>query len=146
MTSAAIVRAHELRLEGLRRAGIVERLDDGVWKVPADLLARGRAHDLTLRHGIEAIMRLDLPLARQTHATGATWLDRQLIDGGKDIVPNGFGAEVRDAMQARLSHLELDGLAQRRDGHVVLARGLLRTLRARELAAAAREVVETLPP
>ena len=47
-------------------------------------------------------------------------------------------AAARDAMQARLSHLELDGLAQRRDGHVVLARGLLRTLRARELAAAAQ--------
>ncbi|MBO9355933.1 DUF3363 domain-containing protein [Bordetella petrii] len=135
---AAIVRSHELRLEGLRRAGIVERLDDGVWKVPADLLARGRAHDLKLRHGIEAVLRSDLPLARQIHATGATWLDRQLIDGGKDIAPNGFGAEVRDAMQARLSHLERDGLAQRRDGHVVLARGLLRTLRARELAAAAQ--------
>ena len=33
----AVVEAHERRLEALRRAGIVERIEAGVWRVPADL-------------------------------------------------------------------------------------------------------------
>ena len=35
------VEAHVRRLEALRRAGIVERLDEGVWTVPPDLADRG---------------------------------------------------------------------------------------------------------
>jgi hypothetical protein len=135
-----IVRSHVLRLEGLRRAEIVERIEEGIWKVPDDLLARGREHDLKLRHGIDIAVRSHLPLAQQIDSPGATWLDRQLIDGGKDVTREGFGAEVRQAMRARAEHLEGEGLARRRGEEVVLARGLLRTLRERELAATATTI------
>lgn len=135
-----VVRSHVLRLEGLRRAEIVERIEEGVWKVPDDLLARGREHDLKLRHGIEVTMRSHLPLAQQIDSLGATWLDRQLIDGGKDVTREGFGGEVRQAMQARAEHLKGEGLARRRGGQMVLARGLLRTLRERELAATGQKI------
>src|SRR5690606_33522504 len=76
----AIVRSHVMRLESLRRAEIVERMDDDTWKVPADLIKRGREHDLQMRHGINVTVRSHLPLARQIDAPGATWLDRKLID------------------------------------------------------------------
>ncbi|SFD63083.1 Protein of unknown function [Bosea sp. CRIB-10] len=47
----------------------------------------------------------------------------------------GFGREVRDAMQARASHLADQGLAQRDGQRIVMQRDLLATLRRRELDA-----------
>src|SRR5690606_25632081 len=41
----ATVRNHVRRLEALRRAGIVEREAEGVWRIPADLPERGRRYD-----------------------------------------------------------------------------------------------------
>jgi len=44
--------------------------------------------------------RSDLPLEAQVNASGATWLDRQLV--GRDPAPlasGGFGREVRDAWE-----------------------------------------------
>ena len=40
-----MVAAHVRRLEALRRAGIVEREAEGVWRVPGDLAERGRQYD-----------------------------------------------------------------------------------------------------
>lgn len=40
-----VVAAHVRRLEALRRAGIVERVVEGLWKVPDDLAERGRQYD-----------------------------------------------------------------------------------------------------
>ena len=37
-----IVASHVRRLEALRRAGVVQRLGDGLWRVPKDLVARGQ--------------------------------------------------------------------------------------------------------
>ncbi|MCX5563753.1 MULTISPECIES: relaxase/mobilization nuclease and DUF3363 domain-containing protein [Pseudomonadota] len=132
--SQDMVQGHTRRLEALRRAGIVERLTDGVWKIPGDLIERGRRFDKSRSGGVSVTLRSHLPIADQTHAAGATWLDEQLIAGGKDLSPTGFGAKARAAIEKRLGHLEEQGLAQRRGQRVVLARNLLRTLRARELA------------
>ncbi|WP_425483410.1 DUF3363 domain-containing protein [Ancylobacter pratisalsi] len=41
----AFIRAHVRRLEALRRAGHVERIDADHWKIPDDLPERGIAHD-----------------------------------------------------------------------------------------------------
>jgi hypothetical protein len=41
----AFVRSHVRRLEALRRAGHVERIDADHWRVPADLPERGQAYD-----------------------------------------------------------------------------------------------------
>lgn len=136
----SVVRSHVMRLEGLRRAGIVERIEDGVWKVPGDLCERGREHDLKLRHGIHVAVPSHLPLARQINALGATWLDRKLIDGGKELTGAGFGGEVREAMQARAAYLEREGLAKRQGEQVIVARRLLHALRDREVAATAQTI------
>lgn len=39
------VDAHVRRLEALRRAGIVERIDADQWRIPDDLVSRAAAHD-----------------------------------------------------------------------------------------------------
>lgn len=136
----SVVRSHVLRLEGLRRADIVERIEDGIWRVPDDLCERGREHDLKLRHGIQVAVPSHLPLARQIDALGATWLDRKLIDGGKKLTGAGFGGEVREAMQARAAYLEREGLAKRQGGQIIVARKLLQALRDREVTATAQAI------
>jgi type IV secretory pathway VirD2 relaxase len=86
-------------------------------------------------------VRSDLGLEAQVRATGATWLDRQLV--GRDAAaPSsvGFGREVRAALDARIDHLEAQGLARRTAGRVIFARDLIQTLRQRELAAASAQV------
>ncbi|QBR39549.1 DUF3363 domain-containing protein [Kerstersia gyiorum] len=138
--SQDMVQGHIRRLEALRRAGIVKRLTDGVWKVPVDLIERGRDFDKGRFGGVSVTLRSHLPIADQTRAAGATWLDEQLIAGGKDLSPTGFGAKARTAMEKRIDHLEEQGLAQRRGQRVVFARNLLRTLRARELAVVGQQL------
>lgn len=135
-----IVQAHVRRLEALRRADIVERIADGVWRVPGDLAERGAAFDHRRTGGVTIALRSHLSLAQQTQSEGATWLDEQLIAGSKDLAAVGFGAQARTAMEKRLEHLEEKGLAQRRGQRVVLARNRLRTLRARELAVAGQRL------
>jgi hypothetical protein len=44
--SEAFVRSHVRRLEALRRAGHVERIDADHWKIPSDIVERGQGHDL----------------------------------------------------------------------------------------------------
>jgi len=136
-----VVAAHVRRLEALRRAGIVEREAEGVWRVPSDLTERGRQYDVQ-RHGggVAVELKSHLPIERQARVIGATWLDQQLIGGGKGLGDLGFGAEVKDALQQRADFLIEQGLAERRVQRVILARDLLATLRGRELAKAAQEI------
>jgi hypothetical protein len=44
--SEAFIRSHVRRLEALRRAGHVERIDSDHWKVPKDIVERGQVYDL----------------------------------------------------------------------------------------------------
>ena len=133
----AFVEAHVRRLEALRRAGIVERLEEGVWSVPQDLVDRGRAYDMRRSPGVTVEVRSYLPIERQARAMGATWLDSLLVRPTGDITPVGFGEEVRAALAERESFLVGEGLAERRKQRVILARTLLATLRSRELVSAA---------
>ena len=128
------VDAHVRRLEALRRVGIVERVADGVWKVPPDLLQKARTHDAQKDKGVALELRSHLSIDRQVRAIGATWLDRQLVGNGSIASATGFGAEVRDAMRDRVGFLSTQGLADSRGQRAVLATNLLATLRDRELA------------
>ncbi|HCI2762793.1 TPA: DUF3363 domain-containing protein, partial [Pseudomonas aeruginosa] len=135
-----VVAAHVRRLEALRRAGIVERVADGLWKVPDDLAERGRQNDAQRLGGVAVELKSHLPIERQARVIGATWLDQQLIGGGKGLGDLGFGGETKEALQQRADFLEEQGLAQRRGQRVILARNLLGTLRNRELAKAAKDI------
>lgn len=128
------VDAHVRRLEALRRSGIVERMVDGVWRVPPDFLSRAQAHDEQRAAGGTIELRSPLPIEQQVRAQGATWLDHQMVGNTRNLSPQGFGAQVRSALQDRMDFLVEQGLAERRGSRVVLARNLLATLRDRELA------------
>ncbi|MFB4371125.1 MULTISPECIES: DUF3363 domain-containing protein [unclassified Pseudomonas] len=136
----ALVERRVRRLEALRRAGIVERLAEGVWRVPADLPEQGRQHDARRLGDVAVELRTPLPLEQQVRAVGATWLDQQLIGGNRELVDKGFGKEVREALRQRADYLVEQGLAQHKGQRVLLARNLVATLRGRELNAAAREI------
>lgn len=127
------VDVHVRRLEALRRAGIVERVTDGVWHVPPDFLSRAQAHDAQKTAGVTIELRSHLSIEQQVRAQGATWLDHQMVGEARDLPPKGFGAQVHDALQDRMGFLVEQGLAERRGSHVFLARNLLSTLRDREL-------------
>lgn len=60
-------------------------------------------------------LKSHLPIGRQTRLIGATWMDKQLIGGGK-------------------------GLAERQSQRVILTRNLLATLRGRELAPTSKDI------
>lgn len=136
-----VVAAHVRRLEALRRGGIVERIAEGVWRVPDNLAEQGRLYDAQrLGGGVAVELKSHLPIERQASVIGATWLDQQLIGGGKGLGDLGFGGEVKDALQQRVDFLAEQGLAERRGQRVILARNLLATLRGRELAKAAQDI------
>jgi type IV secretory pathway VirD2 relaxase len=135
-----VVAAHVRRLEALRRAGIVERVAEGLWKVPDDLAERGRQYDAQRLGGVAVELKSHLPIERQARVIGATWLDQQLIGGGRGLGDLGFGGDAKQAMQQRADFLAEQGLAERRGQRVILARNLLGTLRNRELAQAAKDI------
>jgi Protein of unknown function (DUF3363) len=73
--SREVVAAHVRRLEALRRAGIVERVAEGVWRVPGDLAERGRQYGAQhLNRGVAVELKSHLPIERQVRAIGPTWL------------------------------------------------------------------------
>jgi len=135
-----VVAAHVRRLEALCRAGIVERVAEGLWKVPNDLLEKGHQYDAQRLGGVAVELKSHLPIEQQTRVIGATWLDRQLIGGGRGLGDLGFGSEVKEALQKRSDFLAEQGLVERRGQRVMLARNLLDTLRNREMAQAGKEI------
>ncbi|XOB93150.1 DUF3363 domain-containing protein [Pseudomonadota bacterium 24LQ007] len=135
-----VVKAHVRRLEALRRAGLVERQIEGVWHVPQDLPERGRQYDVQRLGGVAVELKSHLPIERQACVIGVTWLDQQLIGGGKGLGDLGFGSEVKEALQQRGDFLAEQGLAEKRGQRIILTRNLLATLRNRELARTAQDI------
>lgn len=131
----AYVESHVRRLEALRRAGIVERVDADRWRIPDDFEARAHAYDAT--HGRKTNMRLlsAYDLDRQITSDGATWLDRQLVKREQGALADaGFGAEVKNALERRKEELVRQGHAWRAsDGSVRSRRDLLSTLERQEV-------------
>lgn len=121
-----VVAAHVRRLGALRRAGIVERVAEGLWKVPHDLPEQGRRYDAQRPGRRGRGTEMHLPIERQARVIGATWLDQQLIGGGSGLGDLGFGSEAKQAMQQRrLPGRTGAGRAAR--SKVILARNLLGT-------------------
>jgi hypothetical protein len=138
------VEAHVRRLEALRRAGIVQRLDADRWQIPDNLVERGAAYDAKRRgRGITANVLSLLDLEEQITAPGATWLDRQLVGRNEaELAETGFGADIRTALDHRAEHLVEEGLAQRRNNRILYAPDLLATLERRELEHEARAIAK----
>ena len=127
--------SHVRRLEALRRIGIVERIGDGVWRVPDDLPEKAAALHVEQAGGTDVRLRSHWSIERQRRAIGATWLDQQLLAGTR-IGESGFPGEVATALREREGFLVEQGFAERRGHQVIVRSNLLATLRERDVAAA----------
>ena len=120
------LRFHDMEMTGDAKAGSIVELRS--WE-------DAKGHDR-----LSLATRSDIPLEAQIKAPGATWLDRQLVARDPVATGNGFGREVRDALDARASHLETQGLARRQGQRVILAQDLVGTLKNQELTAAKQAI------
>jgi uncharacterized protein DUF3363 len=128
-------RAHHVRLADL---------DATSDPAPGGIVELRRFEDAVRRERVALAVRSDLPIDAQVHASGATWLDRQLVGrSSASLSPGGFGREVRDAMEALIEQLVGQGLARRHGQRVIFARDHLDTLRRRELDEAAARISES---
>lgn len=139
------VDAHVRRLEALRRARIVERMDADQWRIPEGFENRAAAYDAGRKRQVSVRILSAFDLDKQISADGATWLDRRLIHGEKaDLAAAGFGQDVRRAISRRREHhVEQGDATCVRDGRVFYRRSLLATLREREVARVGAEMVES---
>ena len=115
----AYVESHVRRLEALRRAGIVERIDADCWRIPDDFEDRAQAYDATQgrRTNVRVLSAYDLD--RQVTSDGATWLDRQLVNREQGALADaGFGSEVKNALERRKDELIRQGLAWRHSDEI----------------------------
>lgn len=136
-TAYAVIDATDGRVHHIRFASLEAAGDGGIGSV---VEARASAAG---QESAAHIMRVisDLPIEGQITAAGATWLDRTALTGTAEMVATaGFGAEVRDAIQRRGIHLVREGLAVAGEGGFDYSRDLLKTLRQRELTAAAADI------
>ena len=124
-------RAYHVRLPDLDAAGDSE---------PGSIVELRRYQDSRGRQRLALAVRSDLSPEAQVKADGATWLDRQLLARGNPVSEDGFGQEVRAALEARTEYLVSEGFARRQAQRVIFVRDLLDTLRQRELSTAAAKL------
>lgn len=139
----AFIRSHVRRLEALRRAGHVERIDADHWKIPGDLPERGMAYDARDRAKDFSVRTLStLDLNRQVRSDGATWLDRELVSRDRTpLTQAGFGLEVSEALDRRRQSLVDQGQAVRLDtGTIRAPKDLLERLERTEIDRVGRQM------
>ena len=124
-------RTHHVRFANLELTGDA---------VPGAIVETRAYEDAKGRKQLSLAVRSDLAIEAQETARGATWLDRRLIDPEAVASNAGFGAEVTAAMERRADNLISEGLARRQGQRVMFARGLLATLRKRDLEEAAARI------
>lgn len=133
---AAYVRSHVRRLEALRRAGHVERIDADHWRIPADLAERGQAYDLARAGASGRVTVLSATgLEQQARHDGATWLDRELASRQRTVLAeDGFGRDVTAALARRRRWLADRGYATDvGDGRIRISRDVVQRLEARDV-------------
>jgi type IV secretory pathway VirD2 relaxase len=137
----AFIRSHVRRLEALRRAGHVERVDADHWRVPADLPDRGQTYDLARdRANIRISVLSPTGLDQQIGHEGATWLDRELLSRQRiALAGEGFGQEVRAALeQRRRALVNMGHVTDLGDGRVRAPKDLMQRLEAVDIERAGR--------
>jgi hypothetical protein len=131
----AYVESHVRRLEALRRAGIVERIDADHWRIPADFATRAANFDAQRRGRMTIRILSTLDLEAQINANGATWLDRELVSSNRaPLTQAGFGAEASRALERRKDALVEMGHAWRTpEGGIRAPKDLIARLERQEI-------------
>ena len=131
-SSAQFREAHKRRLEALRRAGSVERFEDGSWQIGEGFLERAKAYEQARTSSAKLDVKSWLPLNELPNWSGLTWLD----DLAASEIGNGsLGSEVHNALEARTRHLSQSGVLK--EGKTKLSVGQRHMLAASERRAAA---------
>ncbi|MHC6154181.1 relaxase/mobilization nuclease domain-containing protein [Bradyrhizobium elkanii] len=126
-------RTHHIRLPDLDAVGD---------SAPGSVVELRKFDDARGQRRIALAVRSDFDIDRQITASGATWLDRQNIAREPAAFSTGgFGAEVRQALDARAEYLIQQGLAERQGQRITFAHSLIDTLRRRELDAIGEKLV-----
>lgn len=145
-TPEDLIKGYVRRLEALRRAGIVERLDADRWRIPEDFQQRSIAYDAARAPKATVRLLSAFDLEAQIGSDGATWLDRRLVSGASrdgDRVEAGFGGEVGDALARRQQALIQRGDAGLTpEGMVRYRKNLLATLEGREVERVGQAMAE----
>lgn len=116
---------HHLRFNDLGQTGDAQ---------PGAIVELGRWQGEGGRGRMALATRSDLSLAQQIEASGATWLDGQLVASDPLVTGQGFGAEIRTALEKRIDYLETVGLARRHGSGISIERDLVGKLRDRDMA------------
>jgi hypothetical protein len=129
------IQSHVRRLEALRRAGIVERVDGDHWTIPGDYQARASDYDITQSRRMNLRVLSAYDLDRQVSHDGATWLDRELVSPDRTpLTQAGFGREVSQALAQRKEALaEMGYLTRQPDGSYRAPRDLIQQLEGQEI-------------
>jgi hypothetical protein len=129
-------------LEGLRRAGIVERVEANCWRIPEDFEARAAEYDVSRGTGVRVRVLSAFDLDQQVTSDGATWLDRHIVNPNPSpIVGGGFGAQVLDALEQRKDELVRRGQGWRTSaGEFGAKANLIETLRRQEVERVGRKL------
>lgn len=135
---------HKRRLEALRRAGIVERLQDGSWRVPEDYL--GRAADFEQAKGGAKVRVLSwVALEKLPDAKARSFLDDVLESPSAfDAVRAGFGEELKTALAARRQWLLANGLAKEVRERLQIDRNGLKLLERKTLKSAGERLSKSI--
>jgi hypothetical protein len=141
----AFVRAHVRRLEALRRAGHVERIDADHWRIPKDITEQGMAYDLSRGgDGLRVRTLSTLGLEQQIASDGATWLDRELVASARTpLVKTGFGGDVAVALERRAEKLvEMGHAIDPKDGFFHVPKNLVAIMERREVERVGQEMAK----
>lgn len=129
-------RTHHIKLSDLDAAGDA---------AAGAIVELRRFNDARGRPSAALAVRSDFDIEAQVKASGATWLDRQLLAGNRvGFGTGGFGADVQAAMSARADHLVDQGLARKQGQQLIFARNLLDTLRRREIEATGEKLSDEM--
>ena len=113
--SPEFIRSHIRRLEALRRGHVpVERAKDGTWTIPSSYQDDVENYERSVKRAIPVRFerQAECTLEQLTIAEGATWLDRELVNGQQaDWRDSGFGRETRLALERRRLWLAQNGFA-----------------------------------
>jgi type IV secretory pathway VirD2 relaxase len=138
----AYVGAHVRRLEALRRAGIVERVDVDRWLIPEDFEARAAAYEAARGRQTQLRVLCAYDLDRQVRSDGPTWLDRQFVSRDRSsLATGGFGSEVRLALERSADELVRQEYASwTAQGQVRIKADLIGTLARQEVERVGRQL------
>ena len=138
--SIAYAKAHERRLESLRRQKIVIRRQDGTWRIPGNYLEQVRAFELNRSKRLPVAIARDsqLTVKQMETARGVTWLDRRIVS---DDIEVELWGEIGAAMASRKRVLAELGVGRSQDG--IFDKAMLEDLQSLDLRDAATSLAQS---